>query len=130
MPDEIGESVRFLEPTEEQKRRLEEMELHRVRRIARKSPLSASESEAKAAKHQALLARFPEPWTIDALGPVNYYIVAKEGEFLDPLVEPPHFRPPLDRYIAPGSFELAQRLQSERVKLGVEARKVLNATAR
>jgi hypothetical protein len=129
MPDEILESA-FLEPTEEQKQQLHAMEAQRLQQLGRKSVLSASQSEARAAKHQALLERFPEPWTIENLGPVNYYIVAKEGDFFDPLREPPRFRPPLDRYIPPESFEAAQRLQSERVKLGVEARKAINASAR
>lgn len=102
------------------------MEAQRLR-LAKRRSLSASESEARAAKHQALLERFPEPWTIEALGPVDYYIVAKEGGFFDPLAERAGYRPPLDRYIAPGSPELAQRANSERVKLGVEARQAINA---
>lgn len=129
MPDETLDNAQFTEPTEEQKALLHQMEAQRLR-LARKSSLSASESEARAAKHQALLGRFPEPWTIENLGPVNYYIVAKEGEFFDPLAEPPRFRPPLDRHIAPGSPELAIRANSERVKLGVEAHKAINATTR
>ena len=132
MLDEIADNGSFLEPTEAQKRRLLQMETERQQslRDGAKRALSGSVSEARAARHQALIARFPLPWTIENLGPIDYYIVAKEGEFFDPLAERPGFRPPLDPYLLPGSADLAALASSERVRLGVETYKAINATAR
>lgn len=54
-----------------------------------------SERRRRADTHKLLLARYPKPWTRENLGTEAYMIVAKNGEFFDPITQRPGYFPSL-----------------------------------
>ncbi len=108
------------QPTEAQVRQLEQMDAQRKGSAEERLRLRelTTPDAAKVALHRKLIDEFGLPWTIERLGPIRYAIVARRGQFLDPLSYAR--RPRLDPCLAPNSPEMVAQANSESVKLAQE----------
>lgn len=104
------------EPTEAERKHLEQMEATRQLSAAQKLQprLLGTPDAERVALHKRLRERFPLPWSIDNLGPIAYAQVAKIGQFFDPFTN--NRRPVLDPCLAPNDPIMNARANSDRVK--------------
>ena len=71
-------------PSEQEVARMTRSESRLKDEPSRRDKRQKSRSERRWRVHQALIERYPPPWTLENLGIVNYTIVAINGGFFDP----------------------------------------------